>query len=97
MGVRALIALLVPAVALAQSLEPRAYANAPTGLNFLIAGYAYSNGGVAFDPSVPLENGKARVQSLSLGYVRSLDVVGNAGSIGFIVHERRAAPAGTSA
>ena len=36
--------------AYAQDLEPRAYANAPVGLNFLIAGYAYSSGGVATDP-----------------------------------------------
>ena len=33
--------------AAAQDLEPRAYSNAPIGLNFLIAGYAYTSGGVA--------------------------------------------------
>jgi hypothetical protein len=38
----------------------------PVGLNFLIAGYAYSTGGVAFDPSVPLENGRARVHAFPL-------------------------------
>jgi len=81
----ALAVLLGPAVALAQSMEPRAYANAPVGLNFLIAGYAYSTGGVAFDPSVPLENGRARVHVFPLAYVRSLDVFGNAGSIGLVL------------
>jgi len=81
----ALAVLLGPAVALAQSMEPRAYANAPVGLNFLIAGYAYSTGGVAFDPSVPLENGRARVHAFPLAYVRSLDVFGNAGSIGLVL------------
>ena len=81
----ALAVLLGPAIALAQSMEPRAYANAPVGLNFLIAGYAYSTGGVALDPSVPLENGRARVHAFPLAYVRSLDVFGNAGSIGLVL------------
>ncbi|HEY7240523.1 MAG TPA: transporter [Burkholderiales bacterium] len=79
----ALAALLGPAIALGQSLDPRAYANAPIGLNFLIVGYQYSTGGVAFDPSAPLENGHSRVNAVPLAYVRSLDVFGNAGSIGF--------------
>jgi hypothetical protein len=81
----ALAALLGPAIALGQSMEPRAYANAPVGLNFLIAGYAYSAGGVALDPSVTLENGRARVHAFPLAYVRSLDVFGNAGSIGLVL------------
>jgi hypothetical protein len=85
MRVSALFALLAPALACAQSLEPRAYANAPVGLNFLIAGYAYSTGGVAFDPSVPLENGQARVHAVPLAYVRSLDVFGNSGSVGLVL------------
>lgn len=85
MRVFALVALLGPAIAFGQSLEPRAYANAPVGLNFLIAGYAYSRGGVSFDPSVPLENGQARVHAVPLAYVRSLDVLGNAGSIAFVL------------
>jgi hypothetical protein len=77
--------ILAPVVALAQQLEPRAYANAPVGLNFLVAGYAYSTGGVGFDPSVPLENGHARVNAFPLAYVRSLGVFGHAGSIGVVL------------
>ena len=38
----------------AQDIEPRAYSNAPVGVNFLIAGYAYTRGGLAFDPSLPV-------------------------------------------
>jgi len=85
MRVLALFALLGPTIAFAQSLEPRAYANAPVGLNFLIVAYAYSTGGVAFDPSVPLENGQARVHAVPLAYVRSLDVFGNSASIGLVL------------
>lgn len=40
--------------AIAQQLEPRAYSNLPVGLNFLIAGYAHSQGDVLLDPSLPV-------------------------------------------
>ena len=43
-GVLALAAVSVETHA--QDLEPRAYANTPVGLNFLIGGYAYSKGTV---------------------------------------------------
>lgn len=77
--------LLVPALAAAQSLDPRAYSNLPVGLNFLLAGYAYSEGELAFDASVPLEDGRTRVHALPLGYVRSLDLFGNSANIAFLL------------
>ena len=80
-----LAAGLACTAARAQSLEPRAYANLPIGLNFLIAGYAYSRGDVLFDPSVPVTDASARVNALLLGYVRSLDFWGNSGSIGLVL------------
>jgi len=69
----------------AQQLEPRAYANLPIGLNFLIAGYAHSQGDVLADPSVPVSDASAKVDALVLGYVRSLDFWGNSGSIGLVL------------
>src|SRR5690348_9472622 len=77
--------LLVPALAGAQSMEPRAYSNAPTGLNFLLVGYGYSEGDVGFDASSPLQDGNTKVHSLAVGYVRSLDLFGKAGSIGLLL------------
>ena len=73
-----LLVLVLAAVgweAYAQDLEPRAYANTPTGLNFLIAGYGYLTGGVATDPSLPLQNAHLQVHSTVLAYARSLDVL----------------------
>ena len=43
-------AVLMVANAKAQDAEPRSYSNTPVGLNFLIAGYLYSQGKIAFDP-----------------------------------------------
>jgi hypothetical protein len=49
-----------------QDLEPRAYSNIPVGLNFIAAGYAYTAGGILFDPSVPLENANIRIHGTVL-------------------------------
>ena len=65
----------------AQELEPRAYGNTPTGLNFLIVGYGYSQGGVVTDPSIPLKNAHVEVHGTVLAYVRSLDVWGRSGKL----------------
>ncbi|HEY6867813.1 MAG TPA: transporter, partial [Candidatus Eisenbacteria bacterium] len=56
------------AAASAQSIEPRAYSNAPVGVNFLIAGYAYTSGGVSFDPSLPITNPHLGISSALLAY-----------------------------
>lgn len=81
-----MISLVVVAVgAHAQDLEPREYANIPVGLNFLIAGYAYSEGGAGTDPSIPLTDAKIQIHSGILAYVRSLDVWGKSGKFDVIL------------
>jgi len=79
------IILLAPALAMAQSMDPRAYANLPVGLNFLLAGYIYSEGELGFDAASPLQDGHTRAHALPIGYVRSLDVFGKAGNIALVV------------
>ena len=69
----------------AQQLEPRTYANAPVGLNFLILGYGYTQGDVALDKSVPIEDGKVTAHTAALGYARSLDVWGRAGKLDLVL------------
>jgi hypothetical protein len=69
----------------AQDLEPRAFANTPVGLNFLIGGYAYSKGTVGTDASVPLEDTEVRLNSAVLAYVRTLDLWGRSGKFDVIL------------
>jgi len=69
----------------AQDLEPRAYVNTPTGMNFLIAGYGHAVGGMTFDPSVPLENAHVRADATYLAYARSLGIFGMSGKFDVIV------------
>ena len=60
----------------AQDIEPRAYSNAPVGVIFLIAGYAYTRGGVAFGPSLPITNPNLNTSSTVVAYARVLDLWG---------------------
>lgn len=69
----------------AQSIEPRTYTNAPIGINFLIAGYAYSEGGLSVDPTVPLTNANLRIHNTVLAYARTLDLWGRSGKFDVIV------------
>ena len=73
-----------------QELEPRLYANAPVGMNFAIAGYAFAQGGVAVDPAIPLDNASIDVHSAVVAYAHSfaawgrsakLDVIGSYASL----------------
>ena len=70
----ATVLVAMPAGLRAQELEPRAYANTPTGLNFLLAGYGYTEGDLSFDPSVPIEDADLRTNSGTVAWARSLAV-----------------------
>jgi len=67
---------LAAAGAGAQQLEPRAYSNAPVGMNFLIAGYAYSTGGLSTDPALPLTNADLNIHSPFVAYAHAFDAWG---------------------
>jgi hypothetical protein len=78
------LALSALSSARAQSMEPRAYANAPTGLNFLIAGYGYQWGDVLVDPSLPIKDANAEAHTVAVNYVRVLDVLGQSGKVALV-------------
>jgi len=69
----------------AQDIEPRTYSNAPVGVNFLIAGYAYTRGGVPFDSALPVTNPELETSSAVLAYARVLDLWGLSGKLDAIV------------
>lgn len=68
-----------------QELEPRAYTNIPTGLNFVLAGYSYSAGGVVFDPTIPLENADIHIHGTVLAWARSVKVGPMSGKVDVIM------------
>jgi hypothetical protein len=71
--------------ATAQEAEPRAYGNAPVGLNFLIAGNVFAQGKIAFDPSLPIADAQFQSSTGALAYVRSLDVLGKSAKFDVIL------------
>jgi len=73
------------AVAHAQDIEPRAYSNAPVGVNFVVAGYAYSHGGLSLDPSLPVTDARLESSAAVLAYARVLDLWGVSGKFDAIV------------
>jgi len=69
----------------AQDLEPRAYSNTPTGINFLLIGYQYSEGALLFDPALPITDADAKVNMGLLAYVRTMDVAGKSAKAGVLL------------
>lgn len=69
----------------AQDIEPRAYSNAPVGVNFLIAGYAYTRGGLVFDSSLPITDPHLHTSSAVLVYARVLDLWDKSGKFDAVV------------
>jgi hypothetical protein len=78
-----LVGLAAARALAAQELEPDAYEVAPIGLNFVSVSYTFSNGDVAFDPALPLEDTGAHINTVVLSYGRSVNLAGRSGQIGF--------------
>ena len=72
-------------VAQAQDIEPRAYSNAPVGVNFLLGGYAYTQGGIAFDTATQITDPHLRTSSAVLGYARVVDLWGMSAKVAAVV------------
>ena len=65
----------------AQELEPRAYSVSPVGVNILVLSYMNSQGDVVFDPTLPVEDATATINTAVLGYVRSVDFFGRSANV----------------
>jgi hypothetical protein len=61
----------------AQDMEPRAYAASPVGVSFLAVIAGHSSGGVLVDPSIPIEDARASVNTLAVGVGRVFDLFGH--------------------
>lgn len=69
----------------AQSMEPLSYTNAPVGLNFLIVGGTHQWGSVLVDPTLPVKDVTASVDTATLAYSRVFDFWGQSGSLAMVV------------
>jgi hypothetical protein len=77
--------MMMAARAKAQDAEPRSYSNTPIGLNFLIAGYVYTQGKLAFDPESAIADAPFHSHTGALAYIRSFDLWGQSAKFDVIV------------
>ena len=78
-------ALLCAGSAIAQQLEPRTYSNAPVGMNFLIAGFAHSSGGLSTNPALRLTDAHLQVNTPIAAYAHAFDAWGHSAKFDAIV------------
>ena len=67
---------IVPARLWAQDLEPGAYWPLPAGLHILTAINSFNWGDVTFDPTLPVEDASARINTSVAAYTHALAVAG---------------------
>lgn len=77
--------MLHAAIASAQELEPRTYSSSPIGTNFVGASYSYLTGDVLTDPSLPVTNVEAHINTLALAYVHTFALAGHSSSFGVVL------------
>jgi Putative MetA-pathway of phenol degradation len=81
----ALALLLTPVSASAQELEPGAYWPIPKGLNIITVINNFNWGDVAFDPSAPIDEASARIDTTALAFTRAFSVGGRSANAGLVV------------
>jgi len=75
-AVGGLCLLLLAAPLSAQDLDPRAYARAPVNGTFLSIGFGLAHGGVVSDPTLPITDINATVETPSIGIGRTFSLFG---------------------
>ena len=68
----------------AQELEPGAYSVSPPRVNFLVLTNNFSGGDLTFDPTLPVEDASATINTTIVAYVRSLSFLGRSANVGII-------------
>jgi hypothetical protein len=71
----------LPALAGAQSLEPRLYLPQPTGRHIVVPSYAYSSGDVVVDGTLPITGAHATMHTATLAYVRTFGLLGRSAQV----------------
>ena len=84
-AVVALALLLSPGSASAQELEPGAYWPLPKGLNIVTVVDSFNFGDVAFDPSAPIDEASARINTTAFAFTRAFNLAGRSANAGVVV------------
>lgn len=71
-----LCVLLISETISAQDLDPRAYVRVPVDMTVLVAGFGYTYGGVVLDPTSPIQDLEAKVETPMIGVGRTFSLMG---------------------
>jgi hypothetical protein len=72
------------APAMGQEMEPRAYSPSPVGTTFFLATFARSTGGILTDPSLPVDDVEAEVDSVALGIGHTFSFFGRSAGLALL-------------
>ena len=76
-----IVACLVPAVCTAQDLTPRAYLPLPVSSNAVILTYAFSDGELVFDPTLPITDATGTIHTPVVSLFHAFDLFGRSASV----------------
>jgi len=77
-----LCAWCVPSAA--QEMEPRAYSPSPVGTTFFLATFARSTGGILTDPSLPVDDVEAGIDTVALGIGHTFSFFGRSAGLAIL-------------
>jgi hypothetical protein len=80
-----LMMVLLSTAASAQELEPGAYWPLPEGLNILTVANSFSRGDLAFDPSAPIDEASARINTTAFGFTGTVSLAGRSANVAVVV------------
>jgi hypothetical protein len=77
--------LVMPVCASAQELEPGAYWPIPAGLNIVTVVNSFNSGDLAFDPSAPIDEASARINTTAFSFTRAFSLAGRSANAGVVL------------
>ncbi len=77
--------LLPPLCASAQELEPGAYWPIPVGMNIVTLVNSFNWGDLAFDPSAPIDEANAAIDTTAFAFTRAFSLAGRSANAGVVV------------
>ena len=80
-----LAVLMMPLCASAQELEPGAYWPIPSGLNIATAVNSFNWGDLAFDPSAPIDEASAAINTTAFAFTRAFSLGGRSANAGLVL------------
>ena len=77
--------LVMPMCASAQELEPGAYWPIPAGLNIVTVVNSFNWGDLAFDPSAPIDEASATINTTAFAFTRAFSLAGRSANAGVVL------------